>query len=136
MPKAKLLHFSTLSDERGKLGFIQGNKDIPFDIKRIYYLYDVPLGCERGAHGHKELQQIILPLSGSFTVCLDDGRKKESFLLNDPGTGLYVPKMMWRDLKNFSRESVCLVLASQEYTEDDYYRTYQDFLDAARTLHP
>lgn len=128
----KLIQLPTLSDHRGGLAFIEGNTHIPFDIKRVYYLYDVPPNRERGAHGHKELEQILISLNGSFEVHLDNGSDKKFFLLSNPGIGLYVPKMMWRDLKYFTPGSVCLVLASQVYSEDDYYRNYQDFLNDCR----
>lgn len=128
----KIINFPKISDQRGNLSFIESNKQIPFDIRRIYYLYDVPTDAERGAHGHKKLQQVIIPISGSFDFSLDDGTKKQKFSLKRPWEGLYVPPMMWRELDNFSSGSVCLVLASDFYTEDDYYRNYKDFLDDVR----
>ena len=106
---------------------------IPFDIKRVYYLYDVPGGAERGGHGHRDLAQLIIAMSGSFDVVLDDGLEKRRFHLNRSYYGLYVCPMMWREIDNFSSGSVCMVLASTLYDEADYYRDYQDFLRAVRS---
>ena len=104
---------------------------MPFEIKRVYYLYDVPGGETRGGHAHKKLEQLIIAASGSFDVVLDDGAEKTKFSLNRSYYGLFVPNMMWRELENFSSGSVCLVLASQHYDEADYYRDYDDFVRAA-----
>ena len=101
---------------------------MPFDIKRIYYLYDVPGGNSRGGHAHKGLYQIMIALSGSFTVTLDDGKNKKSFHLYQPYQGLLITPGLWRDLDTFSSGSICMVLASEEYDEDDYFRNYEDFL--------
>ena len=131
LSKAKLLDFPRINDVRGNLTFVQGQEHIPFDIKRVYYLYDVPGGAARAAHGHRELQQVMIAMSGSFDVTLDDGVEKKKFHLNRSYYGLYVPKMMWRDLDNFSSGAVCLVLASERYDETDYFREYDDFLRAA-----
>jgi uncharacterized RmlC-like cupin family protein len=111
------------------LSFIEYPQHIPFEIKRIYYIYDISEGAERGAHGHKKLEQVIIPLSGSFDLTLDDGHTRKTFSLKKPWQGLYIPPMMWRDLNNFSSGSVCLVLASDVYKEEDYYRDYKDFLN-------
>jgi len=102
---------------------------VPFDIKRVYYLYDVPGGAERGGHAHKELQQLIVAMSGSFDVVLDDGIMKKRVHLNRSYQGLYLPRMIWRELDNFSSGSVCMVLASQKYNENDYIRKYADFAE-------
>lgn len=126
--KPQVLEFPIVNDERGKLSVVEGLKHIPFDIKRIYYLYDLPGGALRGSHAHKELEQIIISISGSFDVTLDDGESQNTFSLNRAYLGLYVPKMHWRTLSNFSSGSVCLVLASEEYLEDDYIRDYDAFL--------
>lgn len=122
-----------IHDPRGNLTFIEGGQQIPFDIQRVYYLYDVPGGAERGGHAHKGLHQLIIAMSGSFDVVLDDGRDQKRFHLNRSYSGLYVCPMMWRELDNFSSGSVCMVLASNRYEEDDYYRDYDQFI-AARGL--
>lgn len=129
-----LITFPKIHDPRGNLTFIEGNNHIPFDIKRIYYLYDVPGGANRGGHAHKELQQVIIAMSGSFDVKLDDGNLKITFHLNRSYYGLYISNMIWREIDNFSSGSVCLVLASSVYQEDDYYRDYQKFLESVKNL--
>ncbi len=129
----KIINLPKIQDPRGNLTFVEGNQHIPFDIQRVYYLYDVPGGSERGGHAHKELQQLIIAMSGSFDVLLDDGQKKKRFHLNRSYSGLYVCPMIWRELDNFSSGSVCMVLASNKYDEEDYYRDYEHFL-AARGL--
>ena len=126
----RLIQLPKISDPRGNLTFIEGGNHIPFDIQRVYYLYDVPGGSERGGHAHKALHQLIIPIAGSFDVVLDDGRKKERFHLNRSYRGLYIHPMMWRELDNFSSGSVCMVLASSAYDEDDYYRDYAEYLEA------
>jgi len=115
-------------DPRGNLTFIEGGNHIPFDIQRVYYLYDVPGGSERGGHAHKGLHQLIIAMSGSFDVVLDDGKDKKRVHLNRSYAGLYVCPMIWRELDNFSSGSVCMVLASNRYDEDDYYREYGAFM--------
>ena len=122
-----VLNLSRINDVRGNLTFIESNRHIPFDIKRVYYLYDVPSGSERGGHAHKELHQLIIATSGSFDVHLDDGVNKRTIHLNRPYQGLYVCPMVWRELDNFSSGSVCMVLASNFYDEADYFRSYTDF---------
>ena len=124
----RLVNLPKISDPRGNLTFIEGGNHVPFDIQRVYYLYDVPGGAERGGHAHKALQQLIVAMSGSFDVVLDDGHEKRRFHLNRSYVGLYVCRMIWRELDNFSSGSVCMVLASNRYDEDDYYRDYNDFL--------
>lgn len=116
------------SDNKGNITVVENSKTIPFDVKRTYYLYDVPGGGSRGAHAHKELQQIIVAASGSFDVTLDDGNVKRTFTLNRPYQGLLIVPGIWRDLNNFSAGSVCLVLASEKYDENDYIRDYESFL--------
>jgi hypothetical protein len=121
-----------ISDPRGNLSFIEGGQHIPFDIKRVYYLYDVPGGSERGSHAHKNLHQFVVAMSGSFDVVLDDGKEKKRFHLNRSYYGLYVCPMMWRDLYNFSSGAVCMVLASAHYDETDYIRDYSQFTALAK----
>lgn len=113
---------------QGNISVVENNKDVPFEVKRIYYLYDVPGGESRGAHAHKDLSQLIVAASGSFTVTLDDGEVKRTFLLNRPYQGLYVVPGIWRTLDDFSSGSVCMVLASHGYDKDDYIRDYDEFL--------
>ncbi|GAB3357577.1 MULTISPECIES: sugar 3,4-ketoisomerase [Giesbergeria] len=124
----KIINLPKISDPRGNLTFIEGGNHIPFDIQRVYYLYDVPGGAERGGHAHKNLHQLIIAMSGSFDVVLDDGGQKKRYHLNRSYQGLYVCSMIWRELDNFSSGSVCMVLASNKYDEDDYYRNYSEFL--------
>lgn len=117
-----------IKDVRGNLAVIEKDT-VPFEIKRVYYLYDVPTDAYRGGHAHKEQQEFLLALSGSFDVVLDDGKNKKRIMLNKPNEGLYIPTKMWRELENFSSGSVCLVLASGEFDEDDYIRDHDDFLN-------
>lgn len=117
------------SDRKGNLTVVENGQTLPFDVKRVYYLYDVPGGENRGAHAHKELSQLIIAASGSFTVTLDDGKCKRTFFLNRPYQGLYVKPGMWRDLEDFSSGAVCLVLASDVYLKKDYIRDYKEFLE-------
>jgi len=120
----KLIDLPKIGDPRGNLTFIESNNHIPFEIKRVYYLYDVPGGETRGGHAHKKLHQFIIAANGSFDVILDNGDKKKRFHLNRSYYGLYIKNMIWRELDNFSSGSVCLVLASDFYDEDDYIRDY------------
>ena len=130
--KCKIIELPKISDPRGNLTFVESQHHIPFDIKRVYYTYDVPGGAERGGHAHKELKQLIIAMSGSFDITLDDGFEKKTFHLNRSYFGLYVNTMVWREIDNFSSGSVCMVLASELYSEADYYREYEDFLKAVR----
>ena len=125
----RLLEFPKNHQLNGNLTSITNNKEVPFDIKRIYYLYDVPGGNSRGGHAHKDLYQIMVALSGSFTVTIDDGKLKRGFLLNQPYQGLLIPPGLWRDLDNFSSGSICMVLASEVYDENDYFRDYEKFAE-------
>jgi len=127
----KIIDLPKITDPRGNLSFIEGGQHIPFEIKRVYYLYDVPGGSDRGAHAHKNLHQFVVAMSGSFDIVLDDGKEKRKFQLNRSYNGLYICPMMWRDLDNFSSGAVCMVLASEHYEEADYIRDYQQFLTLA-----
>ncbi len=116
------------SERKGNLTVFENGITLPFDVKRVYYLYDIPGGENRGSHAHKELEQLIIAASGSFKVTLDDGLNKCSFFLNRPHQGLYVRPGLWRDLEDFSSGAVCMVLASEKYIAEDYIRDYKDFL--------
>lgn len=116
------------SDRKGNLSVVENGQTMPFDVKRTYYLYDVPGGESRGGHAHRDLSQLIIAASGSFTVTLDDGEVKRTFLLNRPYQGLYIVPGIWRTLDDFSSGAVCLVLASDVYTEADYIRSYDEFI--------
>lgn len=126
--ECKLIDLRKISDPRGNLTPIEGDLDIPFDIKRIYYLYDVPSGESRGAHAHKELRQLIIAANGSFTITLNDGKNKKTFTLNRPYQGLLIVPGIWRDLDDFSSGAVLLCLASEHYDAADYIRDYDEFL--------
>jgi hypothetical protein len=125
---ARLVALPRVTDPRGNLTFIEGSEHIPFAIARVYYLYDVPGGESRGGHAHRELEQFIIAASGSFRVVLDDGRKRRDVFLNRSYYGLLVPRLLWRELEDFSSGSVCLVLASSRYDEADYFRDYDAFV--------
>ena len=129
----KIINLPQVPDPRGNLTFIEAGHHIPFEIKRVYYLYDVPGGAKRAGHGHKTLEQLIIAMSGSFDVELDDGRARKKYHLDRSYYGLYVPPMIWREIDNFSSGSVCTVLASERYDEEDYYRIYEEFQAAARS---
>ncbi len=116
------------SDRKGNLTVVENGATLPFDVKRVYYLYDVPGGESRGAHAHRELEQLIIAASGSFTVTLDDGHNKRTFFLNRPYQGLFVKPGLWRDLGDFSSGAVCMVLASEVYDAADYIRDYEEFI--------
>lgn len=130
--RCRTIDLPKVADPRGNLTFIEAGEHVPFEIKRAYYLYDIPGGAERGGHAHKELQQLIIAMSGSFDVVLDDGYRTERLHLNRSYYGLHVGEMVWREMDNFSSGSVCLVLASTHYAESDYYRDYEEFLTAVR----
>lgn len=128
----RIIHLPKISDPRGNLTFIEGQRHLPYEIKRVYYVYDVPGGAERGGHAHRELHQLVIAISGSFDVILDDGREKKRFHLNRSYFGLYICPMIWRELDNFSSGAVCLVLASNYYDESDYFRDYNEYLKALK----
>ena len=130
LTNCKIIELPKIAEARGNLTFVEGGRHVPFPIARVYYLYDVPGGAERGGHAHKGLEQLIIAMSGSFDVVLDDGREKKRFHLNRSYYGLYVCPMIWRELDNFSSGSVCLVLASNTYSENDYYRDYREYVGA------
>jgi hypothetical protein len=129
---AQIVTLPRIANPKGNLTAIEEHVHVPFDIRRVYYLYDVPGGESRGGHAHRALEQFIVAASGSFEVVLDDGTDRRSFFLNRSYYGLYVPPMLWRELENFSSGSVCLVLASAPYDEADYIRDYDEFAASAK----
>ena len=129
-----LIEFTTIGDERGNLISLEEEKNIPFKIKRIYYLFDNHSGVVRGHHAHKKLQQVLVCLSGSCRIKLDDGKNSEFIILNDKKTGLWINSLIWREMDQFSSSCVLLVLASDFYNEEDYIRNYKDFLSTALKL--
>jgi WxcM-like, C-terminal len=131
----KLIELPIVREPRGNLTFIEGEKDVPFEIKRVYYLYDVPGGAERGGHAHRRLKQLIVPLAGSFDVTIDDGFEARTIHLRRASQGLLMPTMIWREISEFTSGSVCLVLASEHYDEADYFRDYEEFRAAAKLTH-
>ena len=130
----KKIQFPKIADSRGNLTFIEGLEHVPFVIKRIYYLYDVPGGESRAGHAHKALHQVFISMSGSFDLHLDDGVEKSTYHMNRSYWGVYVCPMIWRDIDNFSTGSSCMVLASEKYDESDYIREYVDFQEFTPTL--
>lgn len=132
--KCRIVALPRIVDPRGNLTVAEAHKQLPFAIKRAYWVYDVPGGESRGGHAHKQCREFIVALSGSFTVTIDDGKHKSTFLLNHPWEGLLVETNMWRTLDDFSSGAVCMVLASDEYDEDDYIREYSDFIHYIETL--
>jgi dTDP-4-dehydrorhamnose 3,5-epimerase-like enzyme len=130
----RIIELPKIADPRGNLSFIEGGRHIPFEIKRVYYLYDVPGGSHRGSHAHQNLHQFIVAMSGSFDVVLDDGKEKKRFHLDRSYYGLYVGPMLWRDLDNFSSGAVCMALVSEHYDEADYIRDYDKFLATVRFI--
>lgn len=132
--QCKIMELPQVNDLRGNLTFVEANRHIPFDIQRVYYLYDVPGGAARGGHAHKALHQFFIAMSGSFDIHLDDGYARKTIHLNRSYNGLYVCPMIWREIDNFSSGSVCMVLASDYYDESDYYREYDLFIDAVKKV--
>jgi dTDP-4-dehydrorhamnose 3,5-epimerase-like enzyme len=131
--QCRIIELPKIGDPRGNLSFIEGGRHIPFEIKRVYYLYDVPGGETRAGHAMRSGSKFIIAASGSFDVVLDDGNKRRTFSLNRSWKGIYVPLMIWRELVNFSSAAVCLVLASDYYDENDYIRGYDEFLRTVGT---
>lgn len=127
LDKVRLIDFPRIADPRGNLSVVEGGQHVPFEIKRVFYLYDVPGGASRGGHAHYREQQVLIAVSGSFDVVVDDGNRKKTFTLNRPFRGLLVPPGVWRVLDNFSSGSVCLTLSSIDYDETDYIRDYEEF---------
>jgi hypothetical protein len=132
LENCRLIDLPKIADPRGNLTFIEENKHLPYEIKRVFFLYDVPGGESRAGHALKTCNQFIIAASGSFNVVLDDGYSRQSFHLNRSYYGLHIPPLIWRELENFSSGSVCMVLASEFYSETDYYREYEDYLKAVR----
>ena len=131
---ARVIELPRIPDPRGSLTVIEGGRHIPFDIKRIFYLYDVPGGEMRAGHANRDLQQIIIAASGSFAVTIDDGFERATFELKRSYYGLYVPGMLWREITDFSSGAVCVVLASDFYDENDYYRSYPEYQSVMATM--
>lgn len=128
----RVVSLPTIHNRKGNLTYVEARRHVPFEIRRVYYLYDVPGGAERGGHAHRALHQFIIAMSGSFDVKLDNGTEQQKYHLNRSYMGLYICPMIWRELDNFSSGSVCLVLASAPYREPDYFRNYQTYLNALR----
>lgn len=127
--KARIIDLPKIIDPRGNLTVAEQMLNVPFDIKRVYWVYDIPAGENRGGHAHKQCRELIIAASGSFTVTVDDGRGKRTFLMNHPYQGLLVETDVWRTLDDFSSGAVCLVLASELFEEEDYIRDYDDYLE-------
>lgn len=128
--QCRVIDLPKITDPRGNLTFIEGRKHVPFGLSRVFYLYDVPGGSDRGGHALKNCHQFLVAMSGSFDVVIDDGRERQRIHLCRSYYGLYIPPLIWREMDNFSSGSVCMVLASDCYNENDYYRDYPAFLDA------
>lgn len=129
-----MIDLPVVSDPRGDLTFIEGERHVPFPIRRVYYLYNVPVDAERGGHAHRELEQVVFALSGSFRMKIDDGHQKSEYWLRDPRKGLYINRLIWREMDSFSQGAVCMVVASKPYDEADYFRDYADFIAEARRI--
>jgi hypothetical protein len=134
MSRHELIDLPVMPDHRGNLTFVEGDRHVPFDIRRVFYLYDVPGGQSRAGHALKDIEQVLIAVSGSFDVVLDYGAERTKITLNRPYIGLYLPSLVWRELENFSSGSVCLVLASGPYDEAAYYRDYEQFKSVIQGL--
>ncbi len=130
----EIITLPVVHNHKGRITVVENNQNIPFTVKRVYYLYDVPMEAERGGHAHHKLEQYIVAASGSFTFFLDDGKEKREIFLNRPNKALHLVPGIWREMKNFSSGSICLVLASHKYDEADYIRNYQDFLNFRKKI--
>ena len=130
----KIIDLPVVTDARGDLTFLEGERHVPFPIRRVYYLYNVPVDAERGGHAHRELEQVVFALSGSFRITVDDGNEKAEYWLRNPRKGLYINRLIWREMDSFSQGAVCMVLASLPYEEADYLRDYDEFLKSARGM--
>lgn len=130
----KIIDLPKIFDPRGNLTVAEGDNHVPFDIKRVYWVYDVPGGEHRGGHAHKECKELLVAVSGSFTVTLDDGKEKHTYLLNHPYQGLFIDTNTWRTLDDFSSGAVCLVIASEKFEEEDYIREYDDFKEYLKCM--
>ena len=128
LSSCKFINIPIFKDKRGSLSFLQSFQNIPFNIQRIYYIYDVPEYVIRGNHAHKNLEQLFVPINGCFDIKLDDGSESMIYHLDSNDKGLYVSSMIWRQMFNFSKNSICLVIASEMYSEDDYIRDYEEFV--------
>ncbi len=128
----RIVDLPVVSDPRGDLTFVEGSRHIPFAIRRVYYLYNVPVDSQRGGHAHRDLEQVVFALSGSFRMKIDDGNDKSEFWLRDPRKGLYISQLIWREMDSFSQGAVCMVLASHPYDESDYIRNYEEFAAATK----
>ena len=128
----RLIDLPVVSDPRGDLTFVEGERHVPFPIRRVYYLYNVPVDAVRGGHAHRELEQVVFAISGSFRMKIDDGHQKSEYWLRDPRKGLYINRLIWREMDSFSQGAVCMVLASKPYDEADYLRDYVDFTAAVK----
>ncbi|MDZ8257301.1 FdtA/QdtA family cupin domain-containing protein [Nostoc sp. ChiQUE01b] len=128
----RLIDLPKITDPRGNLTFVEANKHIPFEIKRVFYVYDVPIGAERAGHAHRKLQEFLVAISGSFDVKINDGYQEKKYHMSCSHSGLYLDSMIWCKIDNFSPGAVCMVLASDFYDESDYYRNYKDFIKAIK----
>jgi len=126
----QIIDLPQIQDPRGSLTFVEGGNHVPFNIARVYYLYNVPVDSERGGHAHRDLEQVVFALSGSFRMKIDDGDTKSEYWLHDPRKGLYIKRLIWREMDCFSQGAVCMVIASHPYDEADYFRDYADFVSA------